>query len=222
VVTGAVVRQFLLLPALMLRRELHQQQQRSSFDAQAVYSASQASAATLPLLQCWRDLHELVDGSRSASAGAWAGLTAEADSAIRAASNGLMAPILHEILQLPTQLLLGVMQASHPGGKNSSSTTTSTGGTSNTDSQASSSTSKMPPEWGPDVRPAVAAAAVLSCVIAVLLPLATQAVMDPEATTPTRDTTPGRGRGRSSKGKSSIGWPKLFTWRASCVWVQAI
>jgi hypothetical protein len=81
-----------------------------------------------------------------------------------------LAPVLHEVLNLVMHLLLGTMQTAQPGSNGSSSGTRS-GGRS---SSAGASFNAWDPSPG-------AAVNVLSCVIAVLLPLATRSVLAQQA-----------------------------------------
>jgi hypothetical protein len=114
------VQQFLLLPTLMLRRELHQQRMGSFGGARPLFNTLRASAAVLQLLRFWEELQDLKPNTGASSAAAGSGTTAAAATAAAAAigrilSDSLFSSTLHEVLQLHTHLLLAVIQAAQPG-----------------------------------------------------------------------------------------------------------
>jgi hypothetical protein len=85
--------------------------------------------------------------------------------------------MLHEVLQLLTHLLLGIMQAPQPGSSSSSS-------------RARASSRPNPYSWEDDVRVSPAAAAsIWSGLIAVLVPAVTCEVMRQASTAPTSNST---------------------------------
>jgi hypothetical protein len=208
---GVAARQFLLLPVLMLRLELNKQQASSGWDA-GLLTMLRSGAACLRQLQLWNSLHDLVAGtagSRSLAAiGYWGAdepMVGEGDAV---SPEGLrqLTPVLHEMLQLLAHMLLSVMQTPQPGSSSSGDasrggswgSTKSSGGGGSSKSSASSSGGGSSSRAGhqgsasssakqyKDVSPAAAATA-LSCVIATLLPLATQAVLAQEVSTATCD-----------------------------------
>jgi hypothetical protein len=129
-----------------------------------------------------------------------------------------MTPILHELLQLLTQLLLGVMQMPQPGTSSSGSEgsasssigvgkrSASSSDGSRTGSQGSSSTGA---KHNQDVSPAAAANA-MSCIIAVLLPLATQAVVVQPASTAACDTVAAASSNQSNEASLAADWVPLL------------
>jgi hypothetical protein len=133
----------------------------------------------MPALEYWRGLHELITSRNGAAAGGGAAAAAAGPAEVR--FEVLLAPILHEILQLVMHLLLGVMQTAEPDSRSNSSKGSGSRHSSSSSSSSSSggygstsSTGTDYNQWNPS--PGVAAT-VLSFVIALLLPLATQAVL---------------------------------------------
>ena len=212
----------LLLPALALRMELHQQR---------------ACATRVR----WRELQDFVV-STGAGAGAGAGSSAGTSRAAgRVCAGGLVAadalfvPMLHEVLQFLMHLLLGVMQTPQPGMSSSSSSSSGCAGTScagrqgstSTTGSASSSASKDTSSSASKgtgksaststepldctVSPA-AAATILSGLIAVLLPAATQAIMGQPASTPASNTaaTGSISRSRNRNRSLAVTWVPLL------------
>jgi hypothetical protein len=214
-VADAVLRQFLLLPALALRMELHQQRAcarispaEQGVDTKNLYHTLTVSVASLGMLFQWRELQGLVvstgGGVGNGATGRAAGRTS-ADGVVP--SDALFVPILHEVLQLLMHLLLGVMQTAQPGVSSSTSTaagTCSSGGqgsanTTTSDSSSSSTSASSNSDNAANephehrVSPA-SAASVLSGLFAVLLPAATHAVMEPASNS---TATSSRSRNRS-------------------------
>jgi hypothetical protein len=201
------VRQLLLLPALMLRRELHQQQASSPWDAQPVSSLISASKACLVFLQYWKDMRELtVSKSGGAVAGGPAATAAAAGTTGEATYFGLLNPVLHELLQLLMHLLLGLMQAAQPCGSSSSRHEGASGSGHQNSASASFSTStgagNRSAAASSDVKPA-AAATVLSCIMLALLPVTAQVVLAQAAGTPDRNAPSSSSSSSSSSGSSS-------------------
>jgi hypothetical protein len=135
------VQQYFLLPALILRRELHQQRISPAMHAERwhMYSTLQASTACMSLLEKWRELHYAV---ASTTGGAMLRGVAAAGPEGEVPYDAILTPMLHEMLQLLMQLLVGVMQATQLAGSSSSnngSNVTSSGCTSNVTSSSGTS-----------------------------------------------------------------------------------
>jgi hypothetical protein len=201
-VSEATLRQLLLLPAFMLRRELHLQQA----GAQPLFPTLRAATACLQLLKVWSMCQEQnVTGADNTGKSAAAAKTAGGKPTNRQQTDSLWGPVLHEMLQLLTNLLLGVLQAAQPGGNGGSSGSSGGGKSSGASSGSncrpagkqghiSARTSSSPADERSQGYPKVthaAAVTVLASIIAVLLPAATRAVMAQPAGTSAHKTAAG-------------------------------
>jgi hypothetical protein len=239
--TDAALRLLLLLPALVLRMELHQQRAYATGGAgqgeygRNMYHTVKTSHVCLQMLRRWRELQDFVV---STEAGAGAGSSAGTNSAAgRVCAGGLVAadalfvPMLHEVLQFLMHLLLGVMQIPQPGmssssssgcagtsragrqGSTSSSPSSSKGTSSSASKGAGKSASTSTEPLDCTVSPA-AAATILSGLIAVLLPAATQAIMGQPASTPASNTAAtrsiSRSRNRNRNRSLAVTWVPLL------------
>jgi hypothetical protein len=230
-VTDTMLRLFLLPPALVLRQQLHEQRVSTlgvatGQDPPEVLYMLTACIMCLQMLVFWRVLRRRVPNAGAGASEVGVEWVAAGDGVLP--SDGLVTPMLHEVLQLLMHLLLGVIQAAQPGsssggGSRQGSTSAGSSNSSSTGASArgsnSASTSASRPQQGggaPQVSPA-AAASVLSGLIARLLPAATQVVMGEASGTPKSTTTTssssssahvaassGSSRSRSSSSNSSL------------------